>query len=437
MKSKILLIIISLFLSVTGQSQKVFTSVDSFLNYSASKSISIQSGYIRLDQAKKAKLAAILSIPDPTGNTTFSYTHNTKLPVSLFPGEAFGGQAGTFKEVQTGVPYVTNFSQDINIKLLNLKGWENLKMSKLNIKSNTLENQVTLKELWENIAATYYNIVTLQEELASTNENVTASNSLLEITQNKFNAGLIKQQDVNDANINYITTKANKDQIEHSIKQQYLALKVLCDIPEQEEIMIEHKLSLAAFDINPAVEVNNLSFNSTLIKEKIALSTWRQQKYSQLPSLSFFQSNTNQQNNTRSKLFDNSVNWNPSSYLGLKLTIPFPSSSTMSDLSKAKYDYLVAKKNTEQQKIQMELTAKQLYTNYNKAVSQAAANKEIFNLRKENYEKYLNLYKEGMTSLEQTLDSFNAMVTSHYNLVSAQVSVLASKTKIDINNRIR
>lgn len=437
MKSKILIIIISLFLSITGQSQKVFTSVDSFLNYSASKSISVQSGYIRLTQAKKAKLAAILSIPDPTGNTSFSYTHNTKLPVNLFPGEAFGGQAGTFKEVQTGVPYVTNFSQDINIKLLNLKGWENLKMSKLNIKSNVLENQITLKELWENIAATYYNIVTLQEELASTNENVTASNSLLEITQNKFNAGLIKQQDVNDANINYLTTKANKDQIEHSIKQQYLALKVLCDIPEQEEIMIEHKLSLAALDINPAVESNNLAFNSTLIKEKIALSTWRQQKYSQLPSLSFFQSNTNQQNNTRSKFLDNSVKWIPSSYLGLKLSIPFPSSSTISEISKAKYDYLLAKKNTEQQKIQAELTAKQLYTDYNKAVSQAAANKEIFLLRKENYEKYLNLYKEGMTSLEQTLDSFNAMVNSHYNLVSSQVSLLTAKTKIDINNRIR
>jgi len=437
MKSKILLITISSFLSGSIYPQKVFTSVDSLLNYATSKSISVQSGYIRLDQTKKAKLAAILSIPDPTGNTSFSYTHNTKLPVNLFPAETFGGQPGTYKEIQSGIPYVTNFSNNVDIKLFNLKGWENLKLSKLNIESNVSENKITLKTLLEDAATTYYNIVSLQEQLASTIQNVTASDSLLGITQNKYNAGLIKQQDVNDANINYLTTRENKNQIEYLIKQQYLALKTLCDIPEQEGIEIVNKSSLTAFGVKPAIETNNLALTSSLFKEKIALSTWKQQKYSQYPTLSFFQSNTTQQNNTRSKFLDNSVKWIPSSYIGLKLSIPLPSSNTISEVSKAKYDYLLAKKNTEQQNIQSVLAVKQLYTDYDKALSQAASNKEIFLLRKENYEKYLDLYKEGLVSLEQTLDKFNEMVNSNYNLVSSQVAVQAAKTKIDINNRIK
>ncbi|SEP40432.1 TolC family protein [Mucilaginibacter sp. OK283] len=426
-----------IFLSGSVHAQKIFTSVDSLLNYSVSKSISVQSGYIRLDQAKKAKLAAILSVPDPTGNTTFSYTHNTKLPVSLFPSEAFGGQAGTYKEVQTGVPYVTNFSNDINIKLFNLTGWENLKMSKLNIESNASENKLTLKELWENIATSYYNIVSLQEQLTSTVQNVAISDSLLAITKNKYNAGLIKQQDVNDANVNNLTTRENKNQIEYLIKQQYLALKILCDIPEKEDIQIANKLSLTEFDTKPFVEYNNVAFANSVLKEKIALSNWKQQKYSKYPALSFFQSSTSQQNNTSGKLFDSSVKWYPSSYIGLKLSIPFPSSNTMSQTSKAKYDYLLAQKNTEQQKIKSDLQVRQIYTDYDKALSQATANKEIYLLRKENYQKYLNLYTEGQASLEQTLNKFNEMVSSHYNLVSSQVTVLNAKTKIDINNRIK
>ena len=359
------------------------------------------------------------------------------MPVNLFPAEAFGGQPGTYKEIQSGIPYVTNFSNNVDIKLFNLKGWENLKLSKLNIESNVSENKVTLKTLLEDAATTYYNIVSLQEQLASTIQNVTASDSLLGITQNKYNAGLIKQQDVNDANINYLTTRENKNQIEYLIKQQYLALKILCDIPEQEDIEIVNNSSLTAFGVKPAVEFNNLALTGSLFKEKIALSTWKQQKYSRYPTLSFFQSNTSQQNNTRSKFLDNSVKWIPSSYIGLKLSIPFPSSNTISEISKAKYDYLLAKKNTEQQKIQSDLAVKQLRTDYDKALSQAAANKEIFLLRKENYEKYLNLYKEGLVSLEQTLDKFNEKVNSNYNLVSSQVAVLAAKTKIDINNRIK
>lgn len=437
MKSKILLVIISVFLSGPIYSQKVFTSVDSLWDYAASKSISIQSGYLKVDQAQKAKLAAILSIPDPSGDTYLSYTHNTKLAVNLFPAETFGGEAGTYKEVKTGVPYVTSFVRTLNVKLLNLEGWENLKMSKLNIKSSVSENRATLKALFEDIATTYYNIVSLQEQLASTIQNVTASDSLLQITQNKYNAGFIKQQDVNSANINYLTTKESKNQIEFLIKQQYLALKVLCDIPEQEDIVIANKSSLSDLDINPFVELNNLALTNSVYKEKIALSTWRQQKYAQAPSISFFQSSTSQQNNTRGRLFDNSVKWIPSSYLGLKLSLPLPSANKMSEMSKAKYDYLIAKKNAEQQKIQSELEVDKLRTAYDKALSQAVSNKQIFLLRKENYGKYLNQYKEGLVGLEQTIDKFNEMVNSNYDLVSSQVTALAARTKIDINNRIK
>ncbi|SFE59224.1 Outer membrane protein TolC [Chitinophaga sp. CF118] len=437
MKITIWLIIISLFCSGTVQSQKIFTSVDSLLSYSTSKSISIQSGYIRIDQAKKAKLAALLSIPDPTGNTSLSYTHNTKLPVSLFPAEIFGGEAGTYKEVKSGVPYVTNFTQDIEIKLLNVNGWLNLKLAKLNIESSTSENKITIKELWENIATTYCNIVSLQEELASTLENLNTSDSLLKITQNKLNEGVIKQQDVNDANINFLTTKENKNQIEYLIKQQYLALKILCDIPEQEDIEIVNKTSLTEFILNPTIEANNIALANSMLKEQIALASWKQEKCTKYPTISFFQSNTSQQNNTRGKLFDNSVKWNSSSYLGFKIKVPMPSASTMSETTKAKYDYLLAKKNTEQEKIKSELTIQQLITNYNKALSQATANKEIFLLKKENYEKYLDLYKEDLVSFDRALDSYNAMVNSNYTLVSSQVSVLAAKTKIDINNRIK
>jgi outer membrane protein TolC len=429
--------IITLFLFGSVQSQKIFTSVDSLLNYAVSKSISIQSGYVRLDQAKKAKLASILSIPDVTGNVSFSYTHNAKLPVNLFPAEVFGGQPGAFKEIRSGVPYVTNVNENADIKILNLKGWENLKLYKLNIESNISDNKVTLKSLLENVSTVYYNILSLQKQLASTIENVVTSNNLLKITQSKYNAGMIKQQEVNDANISYLTTKEDRDQIEYLIRQQYLTLKTLCDIPEQEEIEIVNESPLTITDIHPSVEPNNIALNNSLLKEKLALSTYKQQKYSLYPTLSFFHSYTTQQNNTRWKLFDNNINWIPSSYIGLRFSVQIPSSSSISQVSKAKYDYLLALKDTEQQKIKSALEVRQLRVDYDKAVSKAAAYQEIFLLRKENYEKSLNLYKEGMTDLEQTLDSFNAMVSSHYNLVSSQVSVLAAKTRIDINNRIK
>jgi outer membrane protein TolC len=424
-------------ISNTIQAQRVFTSIDSLLQYASLKSIALQSGNIKLHQAKKAKLAAVLSIPDVTGNASFSYTNNTKLPVNLFPAEVFGGQPGTFREVQSGVQYVTYGNENIDIKLFNPKGWENIKLYKLNIENTITDNKITLKLLQENIAATYFNIVSLQEQLVSTNQNIIAANTVLKITENKYNAGIIKQQDVNDAKVTCITTKENASQVQYLIQQQYLALKILCDIPENDSIEIIHKLPEAVSYQKPFIETNPVGFTGSLLKEKVARSNYKQQKFAMYPTISFFQSHTTQQFNTRSKFLDNNVNWIPSSYIGLRLSIPIPSSNTITQVSKAKYDYLLAQKNTEQQKIKTELEAKQLSIDYDKALSQAKTNSEIFMLRKETYEKNLNLYNEGLTGLEQTLNSFNSMVSSNYNLIASQVAVIAAKTKIDINNTIK
>jgi outer membrane protein TolC len=419
------------------QAQRVFTSVDSLLQYASFKSIALQSGSIKLDQAKKAKLAAILSIPDVTGNASFSYTKNTKLPVNLFPAEVFGGTPGTYREVQSGVPYVTYANENIDIKLFNPKAWENIRLYKLNIEGNIADNKITLKSVYENISAIYYNIVSLQEQFLSTNQNVHAAGSLLKITENKYHAGLVKQQDVNDAMVNYLTAKENSNQIQYLIAQQYLALKILCDIPEEEAIEITNTITVAEDLSKPVALFNNIGFTSSLLKEKIAFSNYKQQKFSLYPTVSFFQAYTTQQNNTSGKLFDSHVSWIPNSYIGLRLSIPIPSSNTITQVSKARYEYLLAQKNREQQKIKAELDVKQLDVDYEKAVSQAKSNNEIFLLRKDTYEKNLNLYNEGLVSLEQTINSFNAMVNSNYSLISARVAILAAKTKIDINNSIK
>jgi outer membrane protein TolC len=418
-------------------SQQVFSSVDSLIRYACTKSIAMESGNIKLDQAKKAKLAAALSIPDISGNGSFSYTNNNKLPVNLFPAEIFGGQPGNFREVQSGVQYVTYGNENIDIKLVNLKGWENIRLYKLNIESTVTDNKITIKSLHENIAGIYFNIMSLQEQLISSSQNIQSANTLLTITEKKYSAGVSKQQDVNDAKVNFITTKENLSQLEYLIQQQYLALKILCDIPEQEQIDIVQKFEKQDIHIKPTIETNPIAYTGSLLKEKIALSTYKQQKFSMYPTVSFFQSATSQQFNTRGKFLNNNVSWIPSNYFGLRLNVPIPSSNTISQVSKARFDYLLAKKNTEQQKIKGELETKQLDVDYNKAVSQAKTNKEIYLLRKDTYEKNLNLYNEGIIGLEQTLNSFNGMVNSNYNLIASQVAVLGLKSKIDINNNVK
>jgi outer membrane protein TolC len=431
------LVVLLLASGVDMNAQRVFTSPDELIDFTKENSINLKSGEINVSKAEKAKWASIANLFDPTLNTNSSFTDNTKLPVNFFPSSAFGGEPGTFTKVQTGVQYVTNLNQYADIKILNMGGWENLKLAKINLESTELNNKITLKNLAENIGTTYFNIVSLQEQLKSTDENAKSAESLWRVASDKYGQGLAKQQDVNDALANLLNTKENSRQLAFQIEQNIITLKILCDIPENEAIEIRHKndteINLGKVD----VAFSDLNLKSSLLKEQYTFNNFRQHKRAQLPTLSFFLSNTFQQNNTRFKIFDSNIDWINSNYIGLKLTFNLPSVQSITQISNARYDMLLAKKNTEQIKIKSDLEFEQLSTELDKALSKMKSDKEIYNLRYDSYAKNQQLYSEGLIAIDQTINSYNAMLSAHYNLISAQISVQLAQTKIDINNKIR
>jgi outer membrane protein TolC len=420
-----------------AKAQKVVTNFEEFASYAASKSKALRNGEIQLTQAQKAQLSVIYGIIDPTGNLSGTYTNNTQLPVNLFPAEILGGQPGTYKEVQLGVQYQTNFNLNLDIKLFNRQGWENLKLSKINVDMLTSDNKISLQTLHENTVVVYFNIVALQEQSKATAVNLATANTLYESVFRKFQQGLVKQQDVNDAKINVLTLEQSIQQIKFLISQQYIALKLLCDMPETEDLQINEAVSSDALKPMPPIERTSLLVNNMLIKENFAQGNYKKSLYGYWPTLSFFAAATTQQFNTKGTLFDGNVNWVPSNYVGLRLNVPIPSSNTITQVSKAKYDVLLSKNNVEQAKIKSDLTLKQLQIGYEKAVSQVKSNKDLYDIRKDTYQKNLLNYNAGIISIDQTLDSFKAMVGSNYELISSTISVLLAEAKINIQNEIK
>lgn len=431
MKGKI--VFLCLLVSNTVFSQSVFHNLPSFLEYAETKSISLKNSTIKEQQAKKAKLAAIVGVADPQLIANGSFINNTQLPVTVLPADVFGGQPGTTKEVEVGTDYVTSFQHSVDIKLINFEGWKNLKLSKINIEITETDSKLIKKNLYENIATSYYNIIQLQEQQKSTQKNIAVSDSLLKIVQNKYQAGLVKQQDVNDSKVNLLTIQENEKQIAFLIQQNYLSLKILADIPENEAIFIDE--SVADLPLSkPDILKNNLSVSSFLLKEQYALNDYKKNKQNRLPTLSFVKNNSFNQYNQNFTITGG--NWVPSSYLGLKLSIPIPSSKTMSNISNAKYNYELAQQNSYQATIKADLDNKKLGVEWDKSQSQVKNFTEILDLQKDTYHKNKNLYTEGLQSIDRTLNSLNTLVNAEYNVISSKVNVLLSQAKININNQI-
>ena len=415
-------------------SQQIFHNLNSFLQYADTKSISLQSNNTQEQKAKKARLAALVSVADPLQTNNASFTDNTKLPVTILPGDAFGGPAGTSKQIKLGTQYNTTIQNTLDIKLLNMEGWKNLKLSKINLELTETDSKLNKKSLYENIAAAYYNIIQLQEQLKSTQKSIAVSDSLLQIVQNKYASGQVKQQDVNDSKVNLLNIQENEKQIGYLINQNYLSLKILADIPDSESVLLDEKMD-GSLPIKPEVEKNNLSSAVYKLKEQYALQDYIRTKTTFLPTLSFVANQSLNQYNQNFTIAGGS--WISSNYVGLKLSLPLPTSKTITNKVNAQFDYQLAKQSANQAAIKEELEHQKLNIDWEKAQSQVKTNFEILNLQKDTYGKNKNLYAEGLQSIDRTLNSLNTLINADYNLISSKVSVLLAQAKIDINNQIK
>ena len=417
------------------QAQQKFENLETLLSYADTKSISIKANDIRLLQAKKTLLASKLAIADPMVNVSGSFTDNTRLPVNILPAEILGGNPGEFREVQFGVQYNTNSTQNVDIKLLNLEGWKNYKLAEINIQISESDNKLNRKNLYDNIASAYYNIVQLNTQLESTKQNLSIADSLLALAQRKYKQGIVKQQDVNDSKVNYLTIKENIRQIEFLVKQNYTTLKILSDIPETENIEISEKNTPVADVQRPVVELNSLIIENNRLKELSAFTTIQKTKKAFAPTASLVLNNAfNLYNNDFSIL---SGKWITSNYVGLRINLPLPNANTLSNKFKAQFDYDLARKNSEQAQIKADLTIRQLETDWEKAISQTKNYTEIVEIQRETYVKNRNLYNEGLISIDRVLNSFNALTNAIYSLNSSKVSISLAQAKIDINNKNR
>lgn len=420
-----------------GLSQVIVKDVSDVIKLAQMKSIDLKSGEIKLDQAKKSRIAAILSIPDVGGSIGLSYTHNTRLPVSLFPAEIFGGQPGEYREIQTGVPYNSLFNENIDIKLLNLKGWQNLRLANATIEQQKADNLVKARDLDAAVSKVYFDVLTLMEQHKSAYSNSGSAKKLLEIVQDKYLAGSIREQDLLDAKSNYVIAMDNHQQIGIMIQEQLNSLRLLCDIPEEDSLELIMPDLYLPFP-EPLLKSNrDLDIGSKELSLEVAKANLAYQKMSLMPSLSFFQSFSNQQFSTEGKLFNRSVDWVPSSYVGLKLSFQIPSATTVGQISKYRYDALLAEQQLEKEKIKVGIEQRQRFLTFNKHKMKTYNDEEVYGMRKRTYEKVMDLYREGLISIDRTLDSYRDMVDAGYGAISSRISTWKSLSQISIYNVVR
>lgn len=417
--------------AVGQEASHTFRSLDEVIAYSENASLDLIINNIRNAQAQTTSRAARLEILDPTISLPGSFTHFNELPVTLLPAEIFGGEPGTNVELRAGSPYTTEFSQHLEVQLVNPTGWADYKLAKINEALTQTSGQRAWQVLQENLADSYYAIVSLNRQRESTKALLNSADSVFRITQNKYAEGLVSQQALNNAQVKKLNTESNLLQIDYLLVDAYLTLKVLTNIPAEEEVMVVHES--AARGVVPAVAQNRLDIKMQLLNQDYALQHYKKSKSVLLPSLSFFAGNSYQLNSQNFQPL--SGDWVNSNYLGLTLSFRLPNTSTISNMKRAKLDYQVATREMEKAVQNARIEQKRLENSYQEAQAEYDMALEIQQLQSDTYTKNFNLYSEGLLSVDQLLDSYDATRNADYAANTAAISLELALAKILINNR--
>ena len=386
--------------------------------------------------AKWQKISAQAGLVNFRMQTSFSLTDNVKLPVTYFPAEAFGGEPGTFKEVTTGQQFMGNFNFAPQIDIINPVSWAKLKSAKINSELTDINNLIVKKALFESISASYYNIISLKEQIEISQKNLFTADTLQTIMQNKYTEGIVRQQDLNDATINKLSLADKLTQLEISLNQQYYALKVLCDIPQNEELVITENVNYNQLFISGLQTNNQLEHKSSLLKADLAKEDLRANRLAQYPTVSIVAYDGWQQN-SKNEFFDSNSNWVNSQYIGLRLSMPFPDISRFTLTKSAKINKTISEFEAEHAKHENDITNIQLVLDYEKAYSQFKTANKIFLLKEENYQMASNQFNAAILSSDKLLIAFDDMLVSQLNYSASLANLLYTKSKIEINNSIQ
>jgi outer membrane protein len=316
-------------------------------------------------------------------------------------------------------------------------GIETVKLAKKLATSNLQSTEIDTRQ---SVASAYYLILVSEESLRILNDNLSNLQETLKSTKAMYKTGMAEATDVDQMSSNVTMMENSFINLQNTIEINYNLLRFQLGVKSDIKIILTETLD----DLVKELNVNELlskEFNATtniqydLVEkqEQISELNLKSQKAKVLPMLSGIYATS--KSGMGNKLSD--MNWYPSSYLGMQLSIPiFASGQRYSSIQKAKIDLAKARNTKEMVSDQLQLQEKQLRFNLQNANMQYLNQKGNIEVSKRVYSSMENKYKQGMASSLELTQANQLYLQAENNYISSLMNLLQTKLALDklLNN---
>lgn len=423
---------------IQGQELPDSLTLNEAIAYGLTNNRSIINADRDIQKAKKDRWKTIAS-GLPQISSELNYQNFLEMPVSLVPAEFFGGNPGEFSELTFGTEQ--NMIGSLKVEQLVFDGsyLVGLEASRvyLSISENLfekthLEIKKLITNLYSNALLAKYNIVFLEKNKASLEENFVEIHQL-------FKNGFEEEESVEQIQLSLAQTNSRLKYAKNLLHIQEDMLKFVIGYPidsplkladELDDIFNEdlYFISLPNTDdiqnnIDIRIADNNVKAEALLLKLE---------KSKALPKVNAFINRTYTGNSNDFTFGDSDQKWYGSSLLGLNVKIPiFTSLGRNASTQKAKISLDQAKTQLEETQYKIRIEVDAALSDYQLSIDNYYTEKENLRLAESIERKNQTKFYEGMVQSFELRMAQLQLYTAQSNFVAAIQQVITNKLALE------
>ncbi|MCX6268745.1 MAG: TolC family protein [Bacteroidetes bacterium] len=373
----------------------------------------------------------------PQINGGIDYSNSLVIPTTLLPGEIIG-QPGTFVPVQFGTPYNATVKGTLSQLVYSGQYLVGLQTAKAFLETSKQKNVRDKVEVRDQVADSYIRLLVVDEGIKILDSTYVVVSRLVEEARKSYEAGLIEDIEVDQADLNRSNLEANITYTKNLRNVGYAGLKFIMGLKENQEIVQTDNLEFFLAQVNRDALVNqqfdytsNLDYVLLKKADYLTLMQYKLSKTAYQPTLSaFLTGSTSAQRNTWNFLETKEV-WYPSVIFGVSLQIPIWSSGSRKyAVDQARLNVAKTKVTDEKMKVGLELQVATAKTDFSNAYAIYQNKVKGFQTALKIYEKTMQKYKQGMVGSTDLNQRYNQFLLSNSDYMQSIYTVLSQKIKL-------
>lgn len=424
-------------LNVISQEGRQFT-LEQAQQYAIINNYDLINALTDVEIAKK-RVKENLAIGLPQVNASAGYNYNIELPTQLIPGEFFGGEPGTYEEIQFGTKHNASWNASLNQLIFSGEYIVGIMASQAYvglIESNLQKSEIDIKEM---VAKSYYPVIILSENKKVFDSTLINLTSMLEETEAYYNIGFVEDTDVDQLRLLISDMETTLSNIDNQLEISYNTLKYIMGLDAEAEIEVTNTLEELMSGVDREYLLNsgfdyNQHIDHIVLKnqERMALLNLRLKRSEYYPNINGFYSFQQDAQRGRFDIFNPDGAWYTSQMVGLKLNVPiFSSGNRKYKVQQAKLELNKLKVIENQLKQGLTLKVRTAKSEFNNAYLIYNNKQMSVGNAQKIYDKTNIKYKEGLSTSLELAQTYNQYLTTQIDYLTATLQLLNKKTELE------